>query len=135
MIQIKFIHKKETLQTIECDVAEEVHVLINREQNKYFPVYGNSVKTEVTLTGDLGGVFYCNSDCYPVTVHEISNNGKKITYSNDQWQDNGKGGFDFSNDHSSIHFKTMKLKDGKFKDSSFMGVRTGYRQYYQNPSF
>jgi hypothetical protein len=137
MIQINFLRKKQVQHSITInkaeDVAKTISDFLSTKTEKGW-------KTEVTLTQDLGASMGYGGDSYPYTIHAISNDGKKVFFSDDQYSwdhENKTYVYNNINHNNPAAWQSFKLqKDGRFKNASKgRAINIGFRRFYQDPHF
>jgi len=135
MITITFRQPKakSLSETMTTDKLEAVPALIGIGQVKY----GSNVITKIKMDEPIGGWYGFNGDTYPITVHLIADNGKKIYYSSDDHRWNRETNqYEFSNNHmeNTTEWRVAKLtKDGKYRFSKTWWMSFSGRAYTQNP--
>jgi len=93
MFKIKFLcclnadgqkTRKWTVESIvEVDEWDRVQTRINLKFSTHSDF---GWKTEIELEGDLGATFSTGADSYPLTVHKMDKNGKKLWASYDRYE-------------------------------------------------
>lgn len=97
----------------------------------------------------MGATQGAGSDCYPYTIHRVSENKKSIWVSSDNYRPIGgprpygmDGEYEYSNDHGADETQWTEYtlrKNGRYimrgQSINSRALSIGFRRFYNDPSF